>query len=230
MYKPFGLPNDWDYLIILDACRYDFFVKYWDLSPVEPRISLDSCTLGVLEKFPRIPSSVVFTGHPFVLTYGNCFERRVDVGFDWSLGTTPPDYVVGKFLALRWLFRRYRRKVLWFLQPHHPYIGETKLLIPVMDRRYEGGMPPQEEIERRMWEAKRKGVLERAYEDNLKLVLKYVKTLVKMLKGKIIITSDHAEGLAKPLREGDEPVMSHPCGRGELEVRLIPYTVIITKR
>jgi len=46
------------------------------------------------------------------------------------------------------------------------------------------------------------------------------------MRGKIVITSDHAEGLGIPLREGDKPVFSHPCGSNELEVRLIPWCVI----
>jgi len=61
----------WDWLIILDSARYDSFIKLWNETEVDARISLGSCTLEVLNKMPRIENSVCVTGHPFVIMHGS---------------------------------------------------------------------------------------------------------------------------------------------------------------
>lgn len=64
------LSFNWDWLIILDACRYDYFASLWRRSKVEPRLSPASCTLEFLDWLPLMRDVIVVTGHPFVL------ERR----------------------------------------------------------------------------------------------------------------------------------------------------------
>jgi len=214
-----------DWLIILDACRYDFFIKNWKIGKTEPRASLDSCTLKVLDKMPPMKDAVVVTGHPFILLRRNKFGKVLDAGFNHNLSTTPPDYITRTVIKHFKTIRRFPKKILWFLQPHHPYIGETKLDVRIY-KEDNVTLTPQEETERKLMEARKKGILLKAYEDNLKLVLKEIKKLLTLIKGKIIITSDHAEGLGLPLTKEDKPVYSHPCGRKELEVRIIPFCVI----
>ncbi|RLI87543.1 MAG: hypothetical protein DRP01_01670 [Archaeoglobales archaeon] len=217
-------PCDW--LIILDACRYDYFKKLWDLSPVEPRISLASNTLGTLNKMPKFPMSAIVTGHPFPLLRKDKFTKTIDVGFDYYLSTSPPQYITNYIKNHRHRLKPFKTKILWFLQPHHPYIGKTKLDIPIYYRDKPKKMTSDEWKIMKMKEAKKKGILLKAYEDNLKLVLSHVKQILPLLKGKVIITSDHGEGLGEPLRPQDPPIFSHPPNRNEYEVRLIPYTVV----
>jgi len=218
--------GDWDWLIILDACRYDFFVKLWKIGRIDYRLSLASDTLGTLKKFPRIPNSILITGHPFPLLFKHKFSRAVDVGFDHGLSTCPPWYVNTYVKTHLSEIKRYRKKILWYLQPHHPFIGKTKLDIRIYEDPVTGKMTPIQKTIELMKRAKQDGILERAYEDNLRLVLDHVKELLPLMDGKIVITSDHGEGLGKPLRSQDKPVFSHPPNRFEWEVRLIPYCII----
>lgn len=226
MYEYIDYDVYFDWMIILDACRYDFFAKNWKIGKVEPKLSLNSCTTSVLAEIPEMKDTVVVTGHPFVLQAKNKFAHVIDAGFNYMLSTTPPHYITRTVIREMKTLIEYPRRILWFLQPHHPYIGETKLNVRI----YEGDnitFTPQEKTCRLLKKAREEGILLKAYEDNLKLVLKEVKKLISFLHGKIIITSDHAEGLGLPLRETDKPVFSHPCGLDELEVRLIPYCEIM---
>ena len=59
--------------------------------------------------------------------------------------------------------------------------------------------------------------LRRAYIENLRLVLSYVRTLVKTLEGKIIITTDHGERL------GENGHFGHVSGSTDPLLRMIPW-------
>lgn len=218
--------EDWDWLIILDACRYDFFVRNWGIGKIDYRLSLASDTLGTLRRFPKLEDSILITGHPFPLLFKHKFTKAVDVGFDHHLSTCPPWFINSYVRRHIGMINRFRRKVLWYLQPHHPYIGRTRLDVRIFEDPVSGKMTPIQKTISLMKKAKREGILENAYEDNLKLVLHYVRELLPLMKGKVIITSDHGEGLGKPLRSQDKPIFSHPANRFEWEVRLIPYCVI----
>jgi len=226
MVKPINYLEDWDWLIILDACRYDYFVKIWSYGITEPRLSLASDTLGTLRKMPAIPNSVLVTGHPFPLLFKDKFTHVVDVGFDMKLGTCPPSYIVNYVRRNYPFLMKFKRRILWFLQPHHPYLGETKFELKIFDNRYKGGMTPVDKCIEAFIEAKKKGILEKAYMDNLKYVLKWVESLLRTINGTVVITSDHGEGLGQPLRKEDQPIFYHPPDREEWEVRLIPYCVL----
>jgi len=89
-------------------------------------------------------------------------------------------------------------------------------------------LTPQEKVSLAYRLAKQKGILSKAYRSNLALVLDYVSEIIKRMDGIVVITSDHGEGLGEPLRPQDKPVFSHPCGREEWELRLIPWCVIDT--
>lgn len=224
------LSSSWDWLIILDSCRYDYFAENWSIGVTEPRISWASCTIDFLKKLRPIPSSVIVTGHPFVISFRHLFTKVIDAGFDYRLSTCPPQYVTRTLIREIDVIKYYKRKILWFLQPHHPFIGETKLNIKIYSDMRGYSFTPAENVEKAYAEAKKSGILEKAYEDNLKLVLSELRKILPFMRGKVIITSDHGEGLGKPMKPGDKPVYAHPCNRDELEVRLIPYCVIDNER
>ncbi len=224
--RPLRLDFYWDWLIILDACRYDYFKRLWRRSKVEPRVSPASCTIAFLDWLRPIPDSVVVTGHPFVLSRKDKFTEVIDAGFDYRLNTCPPWYVSR---ALRHNYGRilkFRRKILWFLQPHHPHIGEPKLNAGIFKDVRTRELSPQIRTTLLFMKAKREGTLSKSYEGNLRLVIEELERILPLLRGRVVITSDHGEGLGEPLRPQDRPVFSHPCGMEEWEVRLVPFTVL----
>ena len=112
------MEEDWDTLIILDACRYDFFEKvYTDYllsGKLEKRISQGSGTVEWLKNnFPAKYAVTYISANPFVNSYGlslgrlheHCksswkatehFSKIIDVwdfGWDEKLCTVPPTEV-----------------------------------------------------------------------------------------------------------------------------------------
>ena len=224
--KKMNILEPWDWLIILDACRYDFFEKNWERGILEARLSYGSCTIEFLSRIPPIPDSILITGHPFPLQRKDKFMKIVDVGFNYRLNTSPPDYITKYVVNHISYLRKFRRKILWFLQPHPPMIGKTKLNIGIYSDVKTKRLNPQQRITMLMKQAKKRGILEKAYEDNLRLVLKEITKILETIDGRIIITADHGEGLGIPLRQQDQPVFSHPCNRTEWELRLVPWCII----
>jgi len=224
----------WDYLIVLDACRYDYFRKYNTIKgKLKKKISLGSCTPEWLRNnFNKYYDDVVYvSANPYISNvefHGfKGFEHFFkvipvwDYGWDKKTGTVHPRKVVEAALKAKKRFPN-KRIIIHFLQPHAPYIGETKI------SREEIGIKddtPKDETIQEIWRLVRDGKisidkLKRAYEDNLKLVLKEVQGLVNHLEGKIVITSDHGECF------GEWFVYSHPKGIYIKELVEVPWLVI----
>jgi hypothetical protein len=143
--------EEWDVLLVLDACRYDF---YRDLNFIpgrlEARNSLGCCTVEWIERtfkrrlWDRLPGMhrrfddvVYVSANPFVSEFmlkeivgvPNPFFKIVDVwrdGWDEESGTVFPDTVTDRVFEV---MERYpdKRIIAHYMQPHAPYIweGET---------------------------------------------------------------------------------------------------------
>jgi arylsulfatase A-like enzyme len=197
------MKENWDYLIILDACRFDTFKEVNDIpGKLEKKISSGSQTEQWLQKnFENYYDDVVYVSSNPLCSYvekhgfrGTDHFFKVinvwDFGWDEELGTVLPEEVTKAAIKAK---KRYpkKRMIIHYIQPHLPFIGETK--IPLDQEK-------NVEMKTRNNKLYRKG-----YEDNLKLVLKEVKKLIKELDGgKIVITSDHGEFIGK------NPLYEHP--------------------
>lgn len=84
---------------------------------------------------------------------------------------------------------RSKRMVIHFLQPHIPYVYGDNLndIWPPRQLRFNNLRELRTYIKKHVKEAKN------AYIRSVKYVLKYVKYLIPLLNGKVIITSDHGE-------------------------------------
>lgn len=134
------MKEDWDYLIVLDACRYDYFAAMWKKyfeGILEKRISLGSCTLEwCLESFKDYyPDVVYISANPYInskieidgFDAKKHFYKIVDVwDFGWNreLGTVLPETVnkVAQSLVRKFPQKRF---IIHYLQPHAPYISLT---------------------------------------------------------------------------------------------------------
>jgi len=215
--------EEWDYLIILDAMRYDYFAYLWIWHEhTKPYYSLGSCTLDFLQAL-RPLNMPCFTSHPFVLGAKGRFRELIDCGWNNYLGTALPEYITHAFLGLG----KPKPTVLWYLQPHHPYIGGFRVPVPI----WRGlKMVPQKDTSRLLEQLKRDGLLLRAYEDNARYIIHHIYfKLLPHLQGRIIITSDHGEGLGEPYQSGEKPVFSHPCGSGSSELRIVPVLRLLRR-
>lgn len=155
------MKESWDVLVVLDACRYDYFERTYGryLSGIlEKRISSASCTLQwVHNEFPDKYDDVVYvSANPFVaskfaktIRYDGSkhFFRVIDGwkdAWDERIGTVLPQSL--NELAIR-ASREFKGKklIVHYIQPHYPFIVLREQ--GVKDRGYRS-----HEISRIMWE------------------------------------------------------------------------------
>jgi hypothetical protein len=141
------IEEDWDYLIILDACRYDYFAgmaENYFTGRLQEGISLGFGTLEWLKKnfTSYYPDVIYVSGNPYCNSKMEVsgfdakqhFYRVVDVwefGWDENLGTVPPEKITQAALEA---IKRFAEKkfIIHYLQPHAPYISQ---------RFFRGGFP-----------------------------------------------------------------------------------------
>ena len=189
------MKEDWKYLIILDACRFDIFREENIISGIlRKKYSAGTSTTDWMrENFKgSYPDVVYVSANPNLSDYmfkkwldrSNPFFRLERVwawGWDDELGTVHPRTVNQAVLKL---LEQYgdKRMIIHYMQPHYPYISE------VMNRNmkeYKNGIEFMKLSSSRAREA---------YIENLRIVLKHVKELLNNLPpSKIVVSSDHGE-------------------------------------
>ena len=220
--------RNWDILIVLDACRYDYFEKVnWIPGRLQALEVESSCTIAWLKmNFPGKYDIVYISANPFCNSkrpvHGflgrDHFKKVVDVwDFGWSnmLKTVPPDIVTATFVG-EFEANPHERYIVHYMQPHGPYIGKVRLNIETWDK--------YGKTIRGMWEHPRPDLklLREAYRSNLELVLKEVERLIKYVKSrgfrkKIVITADHGELL------GEDGMFAHPCHIKHSCLNIVPW-------
>jgi len=228
----------WDNLIVLDACRYDFFSKLYEAylkGKLIKAISPATCTIEWLKETWNGYYDVTYiSANPIVNSAGiprlgytaaEHFKRIVDVwnfGWDEELGTVPPQQVNIATVSLPVK----KGLIIHYMQPHQPYIGETRITVSIekpkithetMSHPMKGGgfYRTAKKIDKKITEGE-PSLLKRAYADNLRLVLKWVAELAPQLEGKTVVTSDHGELLTSL---GSR----HPCGSKKPELKNVPW-------
>lgn len=206
------MDEDWDYLVVLDACRYDYFKEICNISgKLKKKFSGGTHTVPWIKyNFDdEFPETVYVSSNPQVSKYklrklfGRTspffhLEEVWDWGFDEELNTVHPRTVTSSAIELS---KKYtdKRIIVHYLQPHKPFIAYINLaedeILEIHERwpvdAYNGTLDVSK--------------VRIAYIDNLKLVLEYVEELIKNLaNGKIVVTSDHGECF------GEHGIYLHP--------------------
>lgn len=241
--------EDWDNLIILDACRFDVFKQLNSIDgKLESKISRGSSTVDFLtENFRKHPQRVNFkdiiyvTANPYVdLLLPGRFYRIYSVwrhGWDAHLNTVPPQNVVKEALKA-YKENIGKRLIVHFMQPHSPFLqfkcyhgtGFEKLRTVAFLKK--NNFSPDDVG---WWHLIEEGKLDiervwLAYKENLRIVLHYVRRLVNLLEGKTIITSDHGNLFGErphilyPFRE-----YGHPSGLRVKQLVEVPWLILDRK-
>ena len=139
------LEENWDFLIILDACRYDYFKEtygnYLD-GDVKKAVSPAIHTMDWLDKvFPDFYEDIVYvSANPYINSKievtdssGNKFDAKkhffkiIDVwkgGWNNQLGSVLPSEINEATLKAKVDYKN-KRFILHYIQPHAPYISEN---------------------------------------------------------------------------------------------------------
>lgn len=229
------MEEDWDTLILLDACRYDMFA---DRVPFEgelkSRISLGSTS----EEFLRqnfedsehhdtvyVNANVYF---PKVgLDQNRTFYSVIDLLDEWDedLEIAHPNTVTEAAREAHEQFPN-KRVIVHYMQPHIPFIGEKgrKITEQVGNRNawvpFRNGNRPLSIEE--LWTG---------YNENLDLVFDYVEELLNEIDGKVVISADHGNMVGE--RQGPVPtkrIFGHPWGVYSEELVKVPWFVMDGER
>jgi hypothetical protein len=202
------MAEDWDNLVILDACRYDMFARTNTVDgELQSRRSRGSNTAEFLRRnFANrsFEDTVYVTANPQVnVNLDDPFYETISVWHDqWDeeLNTVRPTAMVEATLNA---VERYpdKRIISHFVQPHYPFIGDTanslvdeRAGIELSKRQADG--EHSESDHEHIWDLLKRGVVSKsvvwdAYEETLEHALSHVDQLVTQLPGQTVITSDH---------------------------------------
>ena len=233
--------TQWNTLVVMDACRYD------KLHRVAPELAQEQVLAGAnvtyrwINRFAnqfRGEDILFFTANPVCdrelqnhLRKGllhweivPLYRTHWGTWGDCDAPTVHPRDVVRAVMDYTTLYGQPHRMVVWFMQPHAPYIGTNA--IPYQT--WGGGM--DDELTKQV---KKMSVLKRAflagevtarqvelaYEGNVDVVVKEVRALLPELRGRTIVTADHGEML------GEHGEIEHSAPPIYPELMTVPLSV-----
>lgn len=237
------MEKDWDNLILLDGCRYDAFKRINDLEGrLEYIYSKGADTEEFLDrnfKDKKFEDTIYVTANPLVnRDVEESFHEVIPVWLDdWceEYGTVLPEKMTERVIETDERFP-HKRLIAHYVQPHYPFIGETgRKEIGEHDgmnaRKNYLSDDRVEHTDQLIWNLLREGEVEestiwKAYLENLELVLEHVKDLVKILKGKTIISSDHGNLFGERLSPFPFKEYGHPSGIYHEKLIKVPWLIM----
>lgn len=233
------MSQNWDNLILLDACRYDVF---------EDQSALEGNLRGVLSKGSRswefmqanftgreLHDTIYVTANPYVGYLDDSTFYTVDSLLDcWQEepGTVPPEEVVQAASELHEEYPN-KRLIVHFMQPHLPYLGATadrcRERVDLRGYQPSNDSPVSaEESGMSWWAAVRRGYISReetrqAYSETLEIVIQNARELVEQINGKSVISADHGEMLGERITPLTHRRYGHPKRLFTEELRKVPW-------
>lgn len=203
------MKEDWDNLIILDACRADIFKQLCSVDErVEEKRAIAPRTPLFIERTfadEQYHDTVYITSNPHVEriagehTFHNLHQLWKQSWSDKYQSVLPKDVTrQAKKIAERY---PHKKLIIHYMQPHEPFIGERGHQF-MQENNLRGFGPKGAESGQgyKLYHAKKYGFVDASdqelisyYSENLKEVLDSVSSLVRNLEGKTVITADHGE-------------------------------------
>jgi hypothetical protein len=223
--------EDWDNLVILDACRYDAFAarselpgtllarnsrgsmtQEWLRANFTNRDLSDTVYVSANGQFAHL-NGLDATLHAFIGVWGEEFE----VGERDAASVASPERVTERALAAADEYPD-KRLVIHYVQPHAPYIGQTgreRIDPDIRLADFPGEISRNPAVSRR--------VIRKSYAENLDIVLEEVEELLDTLPGKTAVSADHGELLGECLLPLLLPEYGHPRGVYHEKLVTVPW-------
>jgi len=210
------LEEDWQNLIILDACRYDLFEEFIQGYNSKPVYSVGSSSADFVRNTfseVQLEDVVLVTANPhfhssrFQELTGSQVEDVFHTVYhlyetQWSdeNGTVMPEDVNEVALSANKLFPK-KRLLIWYMQPHFPFVNSEIESVPLGTKDKDNAVS--------IWERAASGEISKdevweAYGKNLQYVFEKARKLSNDLEGKTVVTSDHGNLV------GEANVFGHP--------------------
>lgn len=235
--------EDWDTLVLLDACRYDMFKSTNEISgDLSTRTSKGSSTIEWLRgNFDgrNLRDTIYITSNPQLERNRDSISvnlyKTINVwledGWDEDTGTVRAETLTKRAIDVHNTHPQ-KRIIVHYMQPHYPFVeSETEFDKNHLNQINNANDSTSGE---NIWNQKfmnRTSVSDEylwsIYYDNLKYVLESVSELLDNINGKIIITSDHGNYVGErafpiPIHE-----YGHPRGIYDEPLIRIPWLVHI---
>lgn len=223
--------DDWDTMILLDACRYDVWEEVMrdlqflnsaehDFVYTPASSSREWMEANFAERFVDMMNKTAYvTANPFTKDHVKednfaLVDEIWRYGWDHELGVVPPDVVTDRAIDVA-RSKEPERLLVHYMQPHFPSLRrpelgskidpETNSWINSVWDKIENGEISQETA----WQA---------YRHNLEDVLDSVDVLLRNHSASdVVITSDHGNGF------GERGIYGHPGNRAHRVLREVPY-------
>jgi hypothetical protein len=224
--------QDWDVLVVLDACRADLFrsvAPEFDLfEDVSTVWSVGSSSSEWLENTfngsQEAAQTVMVTGNTWTNRYlaADEFAALDEVwkyAWDEDLDTVPASAITDRAIA----HARERdpdRLVVHYMQPHHPFVPDPIAGDDGMERTGSHSSQSNPWILLRRGELSTEMVWE-AYEANLRYVLPEVLSLIENVSGRVAVTADHGNLF------GEWGLYGHPMQTPVPALLRVPWAVTI---
>lgn len=235
------MTKDWDTLIILDACRYDYLRRQ---NPFESDVGSITSVGSNSWQFMQ----GTFVGremHDTVYVTANPHAERLPDGLfysvdsllsDWDedIGTVRPEPVVDAAIDAHETHPD-KRVVVHFMQPHAPHLGPTadrireEMNIVGWDKdRTNESDGSHEASGLQIWEAAEQGLIDddqvrQSYSECLDIILKNIQTLLDEIDGKSAVTADHGQLLGEKVVPFGPKMYAHPGYIFSPELRRVPW-------
>lgn len=239
------MDEDWDNLIVLDACRYDLFEEFVYTDAFDSYrhvISIDSNTTPwSIKNFKggQHGDTVYVNGNPGTSkTVPDEFHRFIEVwtdrdAHDETTYTIPAEAVTEATLDAVDEYPD-KRMIVHYVQPHKPFVPRPDLVYRTSWSAGERVGLDMEEADpdapEGVWNALREGVVDydevwQGYGENLEYVMEDVFELLEVLPGKTVVTSDHGNMLGERTVTG-RTVYGHPGGLRTRTLVEVPWAVV----
>lgn len=193
------MAEDWDTLVLLDACRFDVFSEVnWIEGDLQSRLSPGTDSHEFLQGTfagRQFHDTVYVTANPYSTGIEDgTFHAQIsllDETWDDDLETVTPDDVLEAAIQAHEDYPN-KRVIVHFMQPHGPFLSEFGRTVWENLEYCRGQYAPEPRVSR--------DELRRAYRENLQYVLERVETLLDEIEGRTVISADHGELLGERQR------------------------------
>ncbi|AZH26308.1 alkaline phosphatase family protein [Haloplanus aerogenes] len=228
------LDEEWDILVLLDACRYDLFTEFAPTHAVQERFesvdSVYSCASTSKEWMRKVyEEAEAETLQDIHLVSANGWEpKEVDLSkfgavtpvwehTDFDIGTIRPQKVTDAAVHAG-RSSDCERFIVHYMQPHAPFIHCAGKYDSVNDH-------PGQGRSQNVWEGLKEGKYDRTevwndYGTNLLSVLDHVETLAENMSGRMVVSADHGNAL------GEWGIYGHPGYVPLPALKRVPWATI----
>lgn len=228
------ISQDWDNLILLDACRYDWFK---DMNPIDGKLTKKTSMASESWEFMQknfmnrsLHDTVYITANP----HSNKLPRNtffaiinlLDTHWSEEKRTVLPSDMVEKTIQVHKEYPN-KRLIAHFMQPHYPFIGESghdinHQGITPMAEMSKQGMNPWSILNNYSADEDRENIL-MAYRENHEIALDNAEKLVKSLPGKTVVSSDHSNLIGELVLPIPKKLYGHPRHFRKSELTTVPW-------